>query len=236
MVALKKRAAVVQRSSPLDDDCILGRVLEFVGFGHFLFVGAVCKSWLQCYAEPEDAPAAAEANSRKHVHTSTFTSCKSVFSSPERVRHAQFDWLRLHSPVWQAAAGKYADTATLQVALDVGLPLSTAMLQGVALSASMPKLAWARRRLGRRHRLPGDITHSAAAGGSEMLRSLVRAGYMIDSNTSRMAAAYAHIPALVYLQSRGCPIEPTCGNAAAGGGHLAVLQWLQEQASVIQIM
>jgi hypothetical protein len=242
MVARRKRASAVKSSSPLDNDCILRKVLEFVGYGHFVFVGAVCRGWLLRYAElddlPEDASAAEEAagSARKHVHTLACTTCKSVFTSPTLVRHADHDWLRLHSPVWQAAAGKYADTATLEAALSVGLPLSTAMLHGIALSANKPKVAWARKQLGGRHRLPVDIMHSAAAGGSvEMLRSLVRAGHMVDSNTSRMAAAHNHIPALVYLRSRGCPVEPMCGNAAAGGGHLAVLQWLQEQACVIQI-
>jgi hypothetical protein len=244
MVARKKRAVPVNRSSPLDNDGILRNVLGFVGHGHFLYIG-VCRAWSQCYegldSISEGAPGAEQAarGHRKHVHTSTCTTCKAVFASPARVRYA-FEYACIsRSPVWQAAAGTFADISSLQAALDVDveLQLSTAVLHGIALSSSMPKLAWARKQLGRGQRLPDDITQSAAAGGSvAMLRSLVRAGYRIDSGTSCMAAANGHIAVLNYLRSRGCAVDTRSCSAAAGAGHLAVLQWLQEHGYDIDLL
>jgi hypothetical protein len=168
---------VVGSSSPLEDPHILKNVMSYVGPGHWLFLSAVSKAWLDIYSSLESVRMRRlDLQGRVKVFTclARHTMCAAVFASASRVRPAHSCGLQLSN--WRTCAplqtelraGKHADIETLVAAHDLGLPWSGSVLRGAAESGCFFKLQWLMDE--KECFTPPDITtYAARSGSSEML-------------------------------------------------------------------
>jgi hypothetical protein len=228
-----KARAKLDASSPLDDTSILRHVLNILGPGQHVFVSAVSKAWRDSYTRvasvqmpwiTEDV----DDEAVLHTITSQTTLCSAVFASAASIRLANECGLTFTSTELQHIAGRVADIATLQAAVDLGLQLTDEVVIGAAEAASLPQLQWLHVQQG--CPLPRGICDWAAKSGSmDTLVWLRDHGSAFRSSTCEAAAGGAHLHLLEFLRDQGCEWDEHVCSAAAKSGDLSTLQWLHEQ-------
>jgi hypothetical protein len=219
--------------SVLLEPSILQQVLNFLGPGHYLYASPVSKLWLECYSRVPDCriPSRDEYHhleSKVCSHSQTLYSA--IFSSQSRLRLAHAAGLQFATPrAWrlQRLAGQHADIDTLAVAHQLGLPLSANVVHGCALSGCVSKLEWL---YDEQHcRLPHNIAHAAAAGGSnDMLKWVQDSGCHFDKTLCQTAVYGGHLHVLEFLRASGYELDVDTSSAAVCTGNIGVLQWLLE--------
>eukprot|EP00953_Heterococcus_sp_UTEX-ZZ885_P002106 1644-Heterococcus_DN1.PRE.5 len=234
-MSLSKRVGVAI-TSPLDDAGILLHILNTLGPGQHLFISAVSKAWKESY----ESVASVQIAGLHDFHcslayqctiNSQTTLCSAAFASAAVLKLAHASGLiisgRDHKPL-QRIAGRAADISTLQAAVELGLPLTDAVLIGTAESGSVSKLQWVHMYQG--YQLPYDICdYAARCGHVDTLRWLQNYGGELTARTSEGAAAGAHLCVLEFLRDEGCEWDETACAAAAKHGHLFILRWLHEE-------
>jgi hypothetical protein len=142
------RVFSVDISTILSDASILERVFSFLP-GHWLYLGAVCRAWMQSY---KDLPLREIVTVDCCEDWST-TLMESAFQSPSRLRLAVACDLQLSGPdeddtwlppsaVLQYIAGLHADEAVLSLAKELGMPLSGKTVKGAAASGRVSVLEY----------------------------------------------------------------------------------------------
>jgi hypothetical protein len=207
--------------------------VDFLGPGHHLFISAVSRAWKESYRQIASVEVAAltygyDCAALQHTATSQTTLYSSIFASASRVMLAFKCGLAFDTRKIQRIAGRTAALATLYAAHKLGLPLTSPVLVGAAVDASVPKLEWLH--VDQRRRLPDDISCYAARSGSvSTLVWLKKHGCRYRSSTCVGAAAGAHMDVLEYLRDERCAWDEDTCSAAAKNGHLTTLLWLFEQ-------
>jgi hypothetical protein len=204
-------------------------VLDFVGPGYCLHAGTVCRAWRESYNQIAAVTLAAvswDGRSISFTCGPSHTLRSAAFSSQATLRWAH-SW-GLNLGLQEYIAAKSADIATLELAHELGMPLTAEMLHSAAASLKLAVLQWFHIDAG--CPLPQDITHSAARGGSiVLLQWLAAAGCVFDAGTSYHAALAGHMHVLQFLREKGCRFDKDCVDAAAERGDLAMVQWLLQQ-------
>jgi hypothetical protein len=222
-------------TSPLDDAGILLHVLNILGPGQRLFISGVSKAWKKSYESVASVQMAGLHNFHSTrallwTITSEMTLYSAAFASAPVLKLSRASGLiggRDHISL-QRIAGRAADISTLQAAVELGLPLTDALLIGAAESGSEFKLHWLHLLQG--CQLPDGICdYAARCGHVDTLRWLQNYGGELTASTCEGAAAGAHLCVLEFLRDEGCDWDETACAAAAKHGHLFVLQWLHEQ-------
>jgi hypothetical protein len=222
----RQRSESTQESGVLVHKELFDKVFAYYGFGDFLSVATVCKSWKQEYDLATFQHFFGVGFGKYHMHYRC-TTYKTVFSSCGLTRLAHESWaLNLLCPKVQLGAGRYGSTDVLLLAHELGMPMSDAVLTGAALAGSVSKLRWL---CTEQHcQLPDDICASAAKSGCvDLLRWLQQRGAAFSAGTSLSAAQSAQLQVLQFLHAQGCAIAPidVC-QAAAIRGDLPMLQFL----------
>jgi hypothetical protein len=201
-------------------------VLEFVGPGHALQVGTVCKAWQESYKRVTAVTLAVvtwDGRSISFTCGPAHTLRSAAFISQSMLRWAHSWGLNLGLKEYVAA--KSASITTLALAHELGMPLTAEMMHTAARLQKFNILEWLH--IDARFPLPQDITHSAAGGGSiVLLQWLAAAGCAFDRRTSYHAALAGHMHVLQFLLQKGCRFDKDCVDAAAERGDLAMVQWL----------
>jgi Ankyrin repeats (3 copies) len=223
----------------LSNIALLQVVIGYVGAGEFVFIATVSKDWAEI-ARAEDGAAAQDDAEMEFACRRTFYRAAVVSIARLRLAHAEFglslnaticadayDDEKLQSKL-QLTAGRVSDLSTLQVALELGLPLTDDVLCGAARSLSLRKLQWLHTA-----RQPCELAvslrcYAATAGSIEILQWLRKNGEIFDRHTAESAAAAGHIAVLSYLRSEGCEWDDWTVADAAANGHLKVVQFLHE--------
>jgi Ankyrin repeats (3 copies) len=224
------RQIVLTGSSTLQEACILERILLFVGRGHFLFISAVSKAWLEAY-RPVPAPARSTWDDTPKC-SSCMTLGSAVFGSVSRVRLAHTYGFRLDEYNWnlRRLAGRYGSIDVLAAVHELGMPLSASddILRGAAISGCLQKLQALCEQY-KAQQLPADISnHAARSGNVAMLQWLKEKQCAFSSATSEHAAYYGHLDCVKYLRACGCDWSSYTCDAAAEHGYLDIVQWLLE--------
>jgi hypothetical protein len=227
------KRAVTDAASPLEHAGILLHMLNILGPGHHLFISAVSKAWRESCERVASVQMIGltcddYGEAALCMVTSQITLCSAAFASASCVRLAREGGLTFDSERTQFIAGRDADVATLQAALELGLELTREVLLGAAEAASAPKLQCLH--TDRDCPLPAGITCYAAKGGSvDALRWLKQHGSVFTTDTCRVAAAGAHVHVLQFLRDEGCEWDDGPCRTAAKHGHVATVKWLHEK-------
>jgi hypothetical protein len=192
-------------------DIWTGKILLFLGPGHFLFIASVNHRLKELYQEYfsklEEIPRAQKRISPFPFETFpaslSTTFFRVAFSS---LSCAEF-WLECHG---------------LQSLLH-----SNQVCGLVAKSGNLSVLKWARHEKGYQW---GPLTCAAAAGAGhlELLQWLHENGCPWSQQTCMEAARGGHLEVLKWAHENGCPWDEWVCSYAAKGGHLEVLKWLRE--------
>jgi hypothetical protein len=231
-------------SSPLSNATLLFQILSYVGPGQHFFVSTVCKLWhesnaavssLEVTSLVTDPDVDYDEAVRKFLCTPQMTLYSAVFASVARVRLAfQHPTLRLECWKLQHIAGRVADVATLQVALNLGLGsdgmASNDMLTGAAYAGSISKLSLIEAFMQSNEKLeiPNNICAYAASSGSvEALKWVAKWGLLHTHSVLSQAAHFGHVNLLEYMHSEhDCELHDELLPAAARNGHHDAVEWL----------
>eukprot|EP00953_Heterococcus_sp_UTEX-ZZ885_P011568 6701-Heterococcus_DN1.PRE.1 len=244
-------------SNPLFDPLVLQNVLSYVGVGHHLFVAPISKLWHAIYATLQSQQLTACSRDRRRNIVITCvpqtTLYSSVFTSPSRVRLAHESGLPCTSTAYRCAAGKYADSATLAAAHELGMPYTvvtitdaaennrlaevqylhsqgcpwpSGLLDAVASRGFYELMRWCYE-----HGCPCDASmapnFAARSGSVELLAwVLQQPGTLLHGDVMRAAASYGHTEVCRFLRSQQCPWSAQSTFDAVHGGHVDVLTWL----------
>jgi hypothetical protein len=217
-------------SNPLNSTDVLQQVLSYVGPGHHIFVSAVCSLWRLVYPTvPSMRLIGHTANLREFSSTCwpQTTRYSAVFASPARIQVAHGSGLDLNKPQCQYAAGKYASAATVLAARALGAQVTTATLKGAAAAGALNMLMWLHShqqcKLG-----DGISLHAAMSGSVAVLDWLAARGTGFTAVTCAMAARYNQLGALQYLRAAGCEWGLLVTDAAAETASFETLRWARE--------
>ena len=194
------------RDELFSDAGIVQLLLSYVGPGHYVFLGTVCKLWHKLYTQ---LPACQRPRVDWHGEESSTITCSSrttlataVFASASCVQLAHLHGFRRYgdTSTLQQLAGKHADIQTLSALRAAGMRFQNPLLRGAADSADLSKLIWLYT-VQRCVLLPDDITYRAAKCGSiEMLDWLQSVGYAATAGAFTLAAQAGHMHILKHLQ------------------------------------
>jgi hypothetical protein len=127
----------------------------------------------------------------------------------------------------QRIAGKVASLQALQVAYELRLHLTDAVIEGAAESGSMQKVFWIHNQRSVTS-LPKQIgSYAARSGNVKLLEWLRQRRVVFDSHTASEAADAGKIDVLRYLRSVDCEMDEMSCDAAAYNRHLDVLKYLK---------
>jgi hypothetical protein len=246
---------------------LLERVFSFLP-GHWLFLGGVCRAWMQSY---KHLPACEILKLSLDFHEASEkvacdwspTLVTAVFESPSRLRLAvacglqlnppdehdeddEEDWRPSSSSELQYIAGLHADEAVLSLAEELGMPLSSEVVKGVAASGRVKLLKHLIEE--RQCAMPRNTVCSAAYSDSiDVLKYVAERGCMFTAYSCSDAARFGRLHALQHILSTlqcTCDQQPhgldeRCDSCewiaessvhdAAMSGNIEVLQWLQQQ-------
>jgi hypothetical protein len=135
----KQKQAAAETSDPLKDAGILQQVFAFLP-GHYLFLGAVCREWNALYAGMADQLVRSvrlDGLLKLVACGPKSTLYSAAMASPATVRLACELGVCTEKKSLQTIAGVYADLETLAVLRELGMPLSEALVEGVALSGRL---------------------------------------------------------------------------------------------------
>jgi hypothetical protein len=235
----------VDSLNPLYHADVLPRVLSYAGPQQWLFIGLVSRMWRAAYRkllrEEANKPAAVTSEHEycmKHKPAClTLTSRAQAFASATRLRFARacgLQWTAQHrgSSQWHNCAydritGKYCTLTALQAAVEIGMPLTADLADGVAHAHSLPKLQW----LLTETTCPWDswqqLSVAAAADDLTTLQWLTTQGAVPDA-----AIDFTYVKTMpvlqFYLQGGATAAEDACYEAAFSSS-LGVLQWCWAQ-------
>jgi hypothetical protein len=231
--------------SPLKDAGILQQVFTFLP-GCWLFLGAVCSEWRQCYASigGQQVCGFSSYGDRKFVLCGLKTTLYSAaVASPATARLASSCGLEvgMDNKRLQLIAGLHADLETLTTLRELGMPLSENLIEAVALSGRLDIL----QHLITEQQCPissKKFSHYAARSGSiSMLQWLRSENSCTFDKTACKGAAYAgQLAALQHLRNEGCDWNKyyiAC--YAARSGSIEVVDWLRQQQGIaldVQVM
>jgi hypothetical protein len=233
----KQKQALAAVTNPLKDAGILQQVFSFLP-GHYLFIGAVCKEWQGLYVGTKDR--------QFKVHslwdTLKFKTCdfKTTFwsvvvASPATVRLACACGLQVRNKTkLQWIAGLFADAQTLATLRELGMPLTSDVIQGVAKSGRLNILQHLL--LDQQCPRPHDLGRYAARSGSISMLKWLRAEQwcVFDESTCTGAAQGGQLEALKHLRSIGCKWkEQSIPLYAAASGSIEVVEWLRQQEGIV---
>jgi hypothetical protein len=217
-------------NSPLNSTDVLQHVLGYVGPGHHIFVSAVCSMWRLVYLTVPSMRLTGHTASLREFNSTCWpqtTRYSAVFASPARVQVAHSSGLDLNKPQCQYAAGKYASAATVLAAHSLGAQITTATLKGAAAAGALTRLMWLhslqRCKLG-----DGISLHAAMSGSVAVLDWLAARGTGFTAVTCAMAARYNQLGALQYLRAAGCEWGLLVTDAAAETASFETLRWARE--------
>jgi hypothetical protein len=217
--------------------CILQQVFSFLP-GHYLFIGAVCREWQGLYVGTADRHFEVHSlwdTLKSKTCDFKTTLCSAAVASPTTTTLACECGLQVHDKAkLQWTAGLHADSQTLATLRELGMPLSSDVIQGVAKSARLDVLQHLL--LDQQCPRPHDISRYAARSGSiSMLKWLHAEGWCVsDENTCTGAAQGGQLEALKYLRSIGCKwTEQSIPLYAAASGSIEVVEWLPQQEGIV---
>jgi hypothetical protein len=159
-----------------------------------------------------------------------------VFASSARLRFALRDLKDTYEPLkdfyWclKRIAGRVADVATLQVALELGLTVPE-MMRGAACAGSVVKLDFLEAIWGSstQHALPSDLcAHAASSGSVEALRWVEERDLSHADIALLQAAKFGHVNLLDHIYSDSCELTDDLLPEAAQHGSLGAVKWLFE--------
>jgi hypothetical protein len=131
-------------------------------------------------------------------------------------------------------AGLHANIKTLMALSELGMPLSSALVEAVALSGRLDVL---QHLLAKEQccSMPSRISYYAARSGSiSMLKWLQAEGIDFNYRTCEGAANAGQLATLQFLQSEDCGWNRNdIAVAAAEGGSHQVVDWLQQEQRVV---
>jgi hypothetical protein len=222
----------------LSNVALLQVILGYIGAGEFVFFATVSKDWARSArgvdGGAEEDPEM-EVASRRTFHRAAFVNAARL-----RLAHGQFGLSlcgTMCASAWdgddqqlllQRTAGRVCDLPTLQVAHELGLPLTDSVVCGVAQSASILKMQWLHTARQNRKLPSFSSCYAAEAGSIDMLRWLKEHGVRYDDRAMEYAAQVGHIAVLSYLRCEGCVWDEDTCSAAAQSGHLKALQLMRD--------
>lgn len=213
----------------LPDEMITARVFDFLGAGHYRYVGGVNRQFRDLYKgvlrrkfEGEGREDAGEAFYPVLSFASIVgsISCAKIWltethgGDPIKPLGDYYE----NTSVISDAAGEYFDEGQEYVnAVDL------IALQHAAISGNLQVLIWARES-GCNWYKHICLVHASRNGNLDMLKWAHRKGYSWDEETCAKAADGGHLNVLKWARQNGCDWwdETTCSNAAYSG-HLEVL-------------
>jgi hypothetical protein len=232
----QKQAAV----DHLKDAGILQQVFKFLP-GNWLFLGALCRDWKEVYADMPDQQVCSvrlDSGNKLVACASKSTLYSAVVASPATVRLAcecglQPDCEPLWTPL-SVSAGLHADVPTLITLCELGMPLSSRLVQAAALSGRLNILQHLMKQQ-QCPRLDALACYAARSGSVSMLRWLgTEGGCEFTRSTCAAAAAAGQLAALQHLRSAGCDWEEEAISCyAARGGSIELIEWLRPQEGVV---
>jgi hypothetical protein len=222
---------------------VLQSVFQFVGPRQFLIMAAVSTYWKQQYLEvpvegtfnPFSCFAAARYKRRACVRHkgSGCTAYSAVFASRQLLHMAhECGLLDLHSSSVQCSAGQHASAAVLQIAYELGMPSTAAVVKGRAASGCVTKLQNAYTMHSDPSMLP-ELTLCAASSGSvQVLTWLEQLGayrYADHCEISACAAKAGHAHVLHHMHWQSSYVHTSrIASIAAVRGDTDTFQFLYE--------
>jgi hypothetical protein len=239
----RQKQALVEASDPLKDAGILRHVLTFLP-GNWLILGAVCRDWQAVYAGIADQQLcgfsvrsilSTRIINREVVMCGTRTTRFSAAVASPAIARLALSCRIMMSDSLQLAAGLHADTVTLIVLRQLGMPLSVLVITAVAVSGRLHIMQQLLRDPQCPTLQPGTLSHCAARSGSISMLNWLRAeglcGFIKD--TCAGAAEWGHLPALQYLHSEGCVWDAQdIARRAARSGSIDLVEWLRQQQGI----
>jgi hypothetical protein len=212
-------------------------ILGYIGAGEFVFFATVSKDWARS-ARAVDGDV--EDPDMEYACRRTFHRAAFVNAARLRLAHEEFGlslcglmcadtWEKEHQQLLlERTAGRVCDLPTLQIAHELGLPLTDSVVCGAANAASIPKMQWLHTAR-QCSELPSfSSCYAAEAGSIDMLRWLKEHGVRYDDRAMEYAARNGQIAVLCYLRSEGCDWDEDTCTAAAQGGHLRALRLMRD--------
>eukprot|EP00953_Heterococcus_sp_UTEX-ZZ885_P003216 2262-Heterococcus_DN1.PRE.2 len=198
-------------------DCMLSFLV-----GQGLFVATVSKLWLQSYAR------AVAESSRAPIETPY----RAAFESASRILVAVHSYkLILDNDEVLYLAGLCADAKTLRRAFALGMPMSSAVVEGAAESGRLSTLQCVH--CTEHCPLPDDVAAIAARlGDIPMLTGLLSMGHELQHGAMEAALTAGHINVMEFLREKGCKVDPFEYDRAANA---EVAQWLYEHKGISSI-
>jgi hypothetical protein len=228
MVATRaQKRSAADNSNPLQQHCILQRILDFVGPGHWRFLAEVSRLWRDLYIQ-------VSSREMQLVDFETIscvpqmTLFSAVFASPSRVRLAQAHQLDCTAKSYQRAAGMYADVATLEAAHELGMQYTEEVMLEAARCNALAVVQFLR---AQGCSIDSDVYDlTAARGHIDMLEYLVAEDCDWEKSTCAAAARNGHYSTLRWLHERGCPWDAySMKTAAAQGGSVDIMLYMQQE-------
>jgi hypothetical protein len=187
------------RQEVLSNAGILLLIFSYDGPGSWLFISPVCKLWKQLYEQLDPVRL-----QKIYPHaTIQLTAYGNALQSPSRLQMSCDHGLHAFftSELLQSSAGAFSDVPTLLAAQELGFQVTD------------------------------DFFKSSAATGQLAVLNLVHIdqGVPLPANISDIAAAFARMEVLRWLQEVSYAFNESTAAGAAAGGHKAVLLWLVDQ-------
>jgi hypothetical protein len=207
-----KNRIVLSNSNPLLNSSILEIIFGYVGPGHWLFLATLSKSCKESYLSIQQRRIHFWDEDR-HIYvtvcgTSHITLTSAAFSSSSCFRLAVEHGMQLpsnNSRRQQRIAGEHSSLETLKVALQLGLNMTDAVVQGAAESGSLAKLNWLHTEHG--CQFNADTVFAAAKTGQlDICKFLVADhGCPLLQRACYIAISRDYTELLNWLREQGCP-------------------------------
>jgi hypothetical protein len=202
-------------------------------------VGGVCREWGAVNAGMAEQRVRRVSLDSRSVGFMTYgptgTLCSAAVASPATARWAASCGLAIcKKRKVQLIAGLHADTETLAVLRELGMPLSETVINAVALSGRLDIL----QHLLVEQQCPvtDELSNYAARSGSvpmlQWLRS--RTQCLFGEITCEGAAEGGHLALLQQLSREGCGWDNECiTHYAAVSGSIELVEWLRQQHDTV---
>jgi hypothetical protein len=233
-MAISQAQDLAAAINPIRDPGILHHVFTYLP-GNWLYLGAVCSDWKAVYARLEDQQVHSVpmyGNSKLVTCDNSTTLFSAAVASPATARLACDSGLAI-SPLisnFQFIIGLHADTETLAVLRELGMPISETLVKAAALSGRLLIL----QQLLSEQYCPRPINlsrYTARSGSISMLNWLrTQTWCVFGPSTCAGAAEGGQLVALQHLRSEGCNWDAAyIAHYAAGSGSIEVVEWLRQQ-------
>jgi hypothetical protein len=225
-LASSKSSTSQASSSPMQDASILEIIFSYVSPGHWLFLGTLSKSCKQSCLNVEQREISFWDEDRYHDVTvqckAQLTLSSAAFSSLACFQLAIEHGMPLpssNSRRQQRIAGQHASIETLQVAHELGLEFTDALVRGAAEADSLAKLKWLHTEHGCQFNRE-TVVSAAKTGQLHVCKFLVSShGCALLMRACLMAISRGDVELLSWLRANGCTWDQRyyCTYAAAHG-------------------